>query len=116
MRVSNMAKFAFWVTVESKLGKEHEVEEFLKSARAMAEMEPGTLTWYAVKLGQSKYAIFDSFADEGGRKAHLTGKIAQALFGLGRELLAKDPEVHKLDVLAAKTMDVMKLQGKAHGT
>ena len=110
-----MAKFAIWVTVESKPGKEQDLEEFLKGAREMAEMEPRTLTWYAVKIGQSKYAIFDTFADEVGREAHLTGEIAQALFGKGRELLAKDPEVHKLDVLAAKAMGVMKPQEKAHG-
>lgn len=110
-----MAKFAIWVTVESKRGKELEVEEFLKSALAMAEMETGTLTWYAVKIGESKYAIFDTFEDEGGREAHLTGEIAKALFGKGRELLAKDPEVHKLDILAAKLRDVTKRQSKSRG-
>lgn len=111
-----MAKVAIWAEVESKPGKEREVEEFLKSARTMAEREPGTLTWYAIKLGPSKYGIFDTFADEAGREAHLKGEIAKALFGKGRELLAKDPEVHKLDVLAAKGGDVLKQQGKAGGS
>ncbi len=98
-----MAKLAIWAVVESKPGKEKAVEAFLKSALPLAEAEPGTLTWYAVKIGPSKYGIFDTFADETGRNAHLNGEIAKALFGPGRELLTKDPEVHKIEVIAAKS-------------
>ena len=97
-----MAKFALWVVLESKAGKEKELEEFLKSAQPLAESESGTLTWHAVKLASSKYAIFDTFADEAGRDAHLNGAIAKALFGKGRELLASDPAVLQLNVLASK--------------
>jgi quinol monooxygenase YgiN len=97
-----MAKLALWVVVESKPGKEQDLEAFLKSAQPLAEKEPETLTWYAIKLGPGRFGIFDTFADEAGRNAHLSGEIAKALFGPGRELLAKDPEVNKLEVLAAK--------------
>jgi quinol monooxygenase YgiN len=97
-----MAKLALWVVVESKPGKENDLEAFLKSAQPLAEKEPGTLTWYAIRLGPGKFGIFDTFADEAGRNAHLNGEIAKALFGPGRELLAKDPEVNKLEVMAAK--------------
>jgi quinol monooxygenase YgiN len=97
-----MAKFALWVVVESKAGKEKELEEFLESAQPLAQAEPGTLTWYAVRLAPLKYAIFDTFADETARDAHLNGPIAKALFGKGRELLASDPAVLQLSVLASK--------------
>ena len=97
-----MAKFALWVVLESKAGKEKELEEFLKSAQPLAESEPGTLTWYAVKLAPSKYAIFDTFADEAGRDAHLNGPIAKALFGKGKGLSENDPAVLQLNVLASK--------------
>ena len=97
-----MATLAIWAMLESKAGKEREVEEFLKSAQPLAEREEGTLTWYAVKIAPAKYAIFDTFATEGERDAHLTGEIAKALFAKARELFAKDPEIHKLEVLAAK--------------
>jgi hypothetical protein len=53
-----MAKFALWVVVECKTGKEKELEEFLKSAQPLAEREPGTLTWHAVKLGACKIRNF----------------------------------------------------------
>ncbi len=97
-----MAKLAIWAVVESKPGKEREVEEFLKSAQPLAEKEAGTLTWYAVKIAPSRYAIFDTFANESGREAHLTCDIAKALMAKAKELFAKDPEINKIEVLAAK--------------
>ena len=64
--------------------------------------EPGTTTWYALKIGPSKYGIFDTFADENGRNAHLTGDIAKALFARAEELFAKAPEIDQPEILAAK--------------
>jgi quinol monooxygenase YgiN len=97
-----MSKLGIWVQLEAKPGKEKELETFLKSAQPLAEAEPATLTWYAIKLGPGKYGIFDTFADENGRNAHLSGEIAKALFAKADELLAKPPEVAKPEVLAAK--------------
>jgi quinol monooxygenase YgiN len=97
-----MSKVAIWAELEAKPGKEKEVEDFLKSAQALAEKESETITWYAVKLGGSKFGTFDTFADDKGRDAHINGEIAKALFGKAKDLLAKDPVIHKIDVLAAK--------------
>lgn len=97
-----MAKYALWAVLESKPGKEKEVEEFLKQAQGLAEAEPGTITWYAAKIGPSSYAIFDTFHTEEGRKAHLSGKIAKALFEKAKELFSKEPEILQLNLLAAK--------------
>jgi quinol monooxygenase YgiN len=97
-----MAKLAIWAMLESKPGKEREVEEFLKSAQPLAEKEEGTLTWYALKIAPSKFGIFDTFAAESGREAHLNGEIAKALFAKAKDLFAKEPEIHKVEVLAAK--------------
>jgi quinol monooxygenase YgiN len=106
-----MAKLAIWAVVESKPGKEHEVEEFLKSALPLAEKEDGTLTWYAVKIAPSKFAIFDTFASESGREAHLSGEIAKALMAKASDLFAKDPEINKIEVLAAKAHLARKQKG-----
>jgi len=97
-----MPKLAIWAQMEAKAGKEQEVAEFLKSAQALAEKEAGTITWYAIRLGGSGFGIFDTFADEKGREAHLTGEIAKALFERSQELFAKEPTVHKVELLAAK--------------
>jgi|SRR5215813_2269272 len=105
-----MPKLAIWAQMEAKAGKEDEVVEFLKSAQALAEKENGTITWYAMRLGGSGFGIFDTFADEAGREAHLTGAIAKALFDRSQELFAKDPTVHKLELLAAKVPGAARAQ------
>ncbi len=97
-----MDRFALLALLEAKPGKEKEVEEFLKSAQPMAAQEPGTTTWYAVKLGPARFGIFDTFRDEAGREAHLSGKIAEALMANAGELLAKPPQIEKLEILALK--------------
>jgi len=98
-----MVKYSIWATVMAKPGKEQEVEDFLKSAQPLAEQEPDTVTWYVVKMGPGSFGIFDTFADEAGREAHLNGEIAKALFSAETmALLAKEPQVSKIDVIAAK--------------
>ena len=89
-----MAKYALWVVLESKPEKENEVEEFLRGARPLADAEAGTITWYAAKIGPSKYAIFDTFHAEEARKAHLNGRIARALFEKGKELSRETPRCY----------------------
>jgi quinol monooxygenase YgiN len=98
-----MSRVAIWAQLEAKPGKEKEVEEFLKSAEPLAEGEPETISWYAIKMGPGKYGIFDTFADENGRTAHLNGEIAKALFAKAKDLLAKAPEIAKPEVLAVKS-------------
>src|SRR5204863_3048620 len=92
-----MTRVAIWAQLEAKPGKEKEVEEFLKSAQPLAEREAGTLSWYALKLGPAKFGIFDTFKDEAGRDAHLSGEIAKALMAKAVELLAKPPQIEKVD-------------------
>jgi quinol monooxygenase YgiN len=95
-------KFAILALLEARPGKEQEVEEFLKSAQPLAEQEPATTTWYAVKLGPARFGIFDTFPTEEGRTAHVTGPIANALFARAEELFAAPPEVEMLEILALK--------------
>ncbi|MGI8469775.1 MAG: putative quinol monooxygenase [Pyrinomonadaceae bacterium] len=97
-----MVKKALFVRLEAKAGKETEVEEFLKSALPLAEAEPDTTAWFAVKFDNKTFAIFDAFPNEEGRQAHLSGKIAAALMEKASELLASEPKIEKCDVLASK--------------
>ena len=97
-----MEKFALLARVEAKPGKENEVLEFLKSALPLAEEEPGTVRWYALQIGPSTFGIFDTFETEEGRQAHLDGQIAAALMANASALLASDPVIEKVDLLAIK--------------
>ena len=88
----------------AKPGKEAEVEAFLRSALPLANQEEATTVWFALRLGPSTFGIFDAFADETGRDAHLSGPIASALMAKWRELLSEPPIIEKVDVLAAKLL------------
>jgi len=95
-------KEAIWVALEAKPGKEKELETFLSGALPIVQAEPATITWYAIRMGPGKFGIFDTFADDAGREAHLQGKVAAALMAKAPELLAKPPRIEKISVLAAK--------------
>lgn len=97
-----MEKYAILARVEAKPGKETEVLEFLKSALPLAQGEPGTIRWYALQIGPSTFGIFDTFETVEGRKAHLDGTIAAALMANAAALLAKDPIIEMVDLLAVK--------------
>ena len=71
-----MSKFALYVPLEAKPGKEKVVADFLRSALPLVNAEAGTISWFAIQMGPSSFAIFDTFDDEAGRNAHLNGKVA----------------------------------------
>src|SRR5688572_33389451 len=97
-----MVKVALLVRLEAKSGKEGEVEAFLKGGLDIVQGEPATVTWYALRLGPSTFGIFDTFPDDAGRQAHLSGRVAAALMAKAGELLSQPPTIEKVDILAAK--------------
>jgi quinol monooxygenase YgiN len=99
---SLMVDVALFVRLEAKPGKESDVAQFLRDGLAIVEAEPATTAWFAIQLGPSTFGIFDAFPNEGGRQAHLTGRVAAALMARASELFAKPPSIEKVDVLAAK--------------
>ena len=101
-----MTNVALWVKLEAKPGKEKAVEEFLRNGLSAVEKEPDTITWYAIKMGASTYGIFDTFPNDKGRQAHLSGEVAKALMQKVDELFAKPPDIQRIDVLAAKVPEM----------
>ena len=96
-----MEAIGLLVTLEARTGKEAAAEAFLRSAQPLALDEKGTLKWYAFRLGPRKFGIFDTFANEAGRNAHLTGEIAKALGARASELFAASPQVEKVEILVS---------------
>ena len=90
------------VRLEAKPGRETDLEALLRGAAPLAEAEPATLVWFAVRLGPTTFGIFDAFPNEAGREAHLAGRIAAALGEHAATLLAVPPAIERIDVLAAK--------------
>lgn len=97
-----MENVAILAIFEAQAGKEADLESFLKSALPLAVEEEQTIAWYALKLGPGRFGIFDTFPDDEGRKAHLSGAIAKALFARADELLAKPPQIDMPEILAVK--------------
>jgi quinol monooxygenase YgiN len=91
-----------WVRLEAKPGRATDLEAFLRGAAPLAQAEPATPVWFAIRLGAATFGIFDAFSDEAGREAHLAGRIAAALSEQASTLLAAPPVIERIDVLAAK--------------
>lgn len=88
--------------LEAKPGKGEELGEFLQAGRDLAVAEHGTVTWYAFKISDTSYGIFDTFETDDAREAHLGGQIPQALGQVAPDLLAADPDIRTVEVIAVK--------------
>ncbi|HEY6748263.1 MAG TPA: antibiotic biosynthesis monooxygenase [Mycobacteriales bacterium] len=95
-------KFGILATLEAKPGRGDDLAVFLRQGRELAVAESGTVTWYAFRLGETTYGIFDTFDDEDGRSAHLNGEIPAALGQVAPDLLAADPDIRPVDIVAVK--------------
>lgn len=92
------------VIMKAKEGRASDVEKFLLAGKELVNDEPKTLSWYAIQLDKSTYAIFDTFAGDAGRDAHLTGKVAVALMENAPIILEgfEAQAIQKIDILASK--------------
>ena len=97
-----MAKYALYVSLKAKPGKEKDVEAFLKQGAEMAKSELQTVNWYGMREDEGRYSVFDTFNDEAGRDAHLNGEIAKALMAKASELFADPLKIQKIDIVADK--------------
>jgi len=88
--------------LEAKPGKGGELAAFLEAGRELAAAEGGTVTWYAFKVSDTSYGIFDTFATDDARTAHINGQIPAALANVSADLLASGPDIRLVDVLAVK--------------
>jgi quinol monooxygenase YgiN len=89
-------------TLKAKPGKGDELGAFLKQGRELAAQEEGTVNWYAFRLDDTTYGIFDTFETEEAREAHVNGRIPAALQEVGSDLLAEAADIKPIDVLAVK--------------
>ncbi|KHO27929.1 antibiotic biosynthesis monooxygenase [Mycolicibacterium setense] len=97
-----MPAYGFFVEFEARAGKEAHVARFLADAQRLVESEPGTLAWFAFRLGPSSFRIFDAFDTEDDRQAHLRGKVREAIEARGDELFATPPVITPVDLVASK--------------
>ena len=94
--------YAFVARIEAKPDRAKDVASLLTGALPLAQAEEGTIAWYAAQTSPTTFWIFDTFAGEDARQAHVNGEIAAALMANADELLAEPPQIMPADVLAAK--------------
>lgn len=99
---SRRVRTGLLLRLEAKAGKELDVQEFLEKGLGIVNQEAATISWYLFKLGPTTFGIFDTFPDEGGRQAHLSGRFAAALMDKAPELFARPPSIEHVELLAAK--------------
>jgi hypothetical protein len=68
----------------------------------MVAAEVDTTAWFAFKVGPGTFGIFDTFNDEQGRRAHVNGEVAKALFARAEELFSAAPQIQVIDIVAEK--------------
>jgi quinol monooxygenase YgiN len=95
-----MSDVGLLVSLEAKPERADDVAALLAGALDLVRQEPGTVTWFAIRLGPTTFGIFDTFRDEAGRQAHLAGQVAAALMENAPALLAEDPVIEQVEVLA----------------
>jgi quinol monooxygenase YgiN len=93
------------VRLDVRRGMEDDAERFLGSLVPLVADEPGTIAWFAVRLGRGEYGLLVVFPDEAARDAHLQGRVAEELTGPSDELFETVPVMRAFDVLASKLPD-----------
>ena len=100
---------ATYIALKAKPGQEEALADLLTAGgKVIADTEPGTLFWVAIRIDEDDFAIFDAFADEAGRTAHFNGQVA-ALLNQNAAMLVEGgwdngvvANVRNFDVLAVK--------------
>ena len=91
-------KCGLLVRLEAKPGKEQAVADFLADGLDLTNQETTTPIWFALRLSPTTFGVFDAFASEEDRQAHLGGSMAKALMSRVDEMLARPRSVELLDI------------------
>ncbi|KAI1786096.1 hypothetical protein LXA43DRAFT_1035072 [Ganoderma leucocontextum] len=106
--MSIQPKIGQLVPLKAKPDQGDALRQFLITGYGLlaGNQEPDTLQWFALKYNtpEPNYAIFDTYAAESGRQAHINGEVAKALFANADTLLAAIPDLPatNFNLLASK--------------
>jgi hypothetical protein len=95
-------KVGLLVILEANPETSEDLASWLLEMYAHANDEPGTQTWYAFKIDDVTFGIYDTFDHEDGRQDHIHGEIVKSLRSLQHEMLAVPPKIRQIDLLAVK--------------
>ena len=110
-----MVSHGLLVRLKAQSSQVAQTEQFLQSALPQVQAEPATAVWFALRFGRAEYGIFDAFAGEEGRLAHLKGAVANAMVAQAPQLLDRSPEIEQCEVIASKMPLELAAQGATCG-
>ncbi|KAF8581963.1 hypothetical protein K439DRAFT_1635744 [Ramaria rubella] len=90
-----------FLPLHAKSGQGQAVTDFLIGGKKLVDAEPETNEWYGVKFSENEHAIFDTFAADSGRQAHLDGKVAEALIANASTLFATGLDITPVELLVS---------------
>jgi quinol monooxygenase YgiN len=93
---------AMLTTFKAKAGHEAQVEQLLQDTRPLVLAEPDTTAWFAIRLGNGDYGIFDTFPNKNGRFRHLIGEAPRELAKQALALLGSVPDLEMLNLVTEK--------------
>ena len=103
------ATTATYIKLGAAAGQADALAGLLSAAgEIVAQTEPETLFWVALRIDETNFAIFDIFRDEAGREAHFAGQVAGLLKQQAADLVQGGwddgvvANVHNYDILAIK--------------
>lgn len=106
-------QFAVWATMEALPGKEEAARAFLKEAARRLGSEAGTTNFYAMEIGDGKFAIFNLFTDETALNAHVNGEAAEWVKQSQPNFFVKPYDIVRAQIITTKQaqMELAKLAG-----
>lgn len=96
-----MVTVGILIRFDAKPDKVAQVESMLRQALQQVEGDAPTVSWHALRVGPTSFAVFDAFEDEAGRQAHWD-VYGEPLRAAAPDLFTAPPTVEFVDVLAAK--------------
>ncbi|MGW6796422.1 putative quinol monooxygenase [Streptomyces chartreusis] len=68
-----MTEVSNWATLTVLPGQNEQAEQFFTRSREIMRDEPGTTSFFVVKIDEVTYGIFSTFADQAAQDEHAAG-------------------------------------------
>jgi quinol monooxygenase YgiN len=95
-----MSELAVWATITVLPGRQAEAERFFARSRAILDAEPGTTSFFVVRIDDETYGVFDTFADRAALEAHIEGGSGRdAVYAQVGTLFAAPPAITNATVV-----------------
>ncbi len=89
----SMVNVGLFIKIDVKHGREADLDILLRSGVLLAQDEPATSAWFAIRMGPSTFGIFSAFLNDSGRQEHLGGKIIKLLMEKAADLFVQSPKI-----------------------